>query len=51
MLLVTRRVTGRVVRALLNDPSEWQGDAVRLLKRYLARHLYRTLNTHETQMT
>ena len=26
-------------------------DAVRLLKRYLARHLYRTLNTHEALMT
>src|SRR6266536_2698806 len=25
--LVTRRVTGRLVRALLNDPSERQGDA------------------------
>jgi hypothetical protein len=24
---VTRRVTGRLVRALLNDPSERQGDA------------------------
>jgi transposase len=48
---MVRRATTKDYIARRVAEGKTTRDAVRLLKRNLARHLYRTLNTHEALMT